>query len=173
LEEIMIDTALNYLRSPQRTQTLLRLYGHTPKLVPRVLSAAFDLCNTTVSPDQLLPQTREFFRSKAVIIPTGLDELPSCWLQDLPTVLWHSRKPHWKHLPYMISELGVEDGVLWVAFAQEQPNDEDRLTRWDELRMRLNLHLRPNLWTPLSRELERKIWHARPDLRADLFHLPS
>ena len=73
----------------------------------------------------------------------------------------------------MIQALGIESGVLWMAFAQELPNNEARLTSWDKLRMHLNLNLRPNLWLPMSRELEREIWHARPDLRTDLFRLPN
>ena len=76
-------------------------------------------------------------------------------------------------LPYMIQSLGLEDGVLWLAFAQEVPTNEIRLTRWDELRIALNLNLRPNLRLPLPREVERRIWHWRPALRRDLFRLPS
>lgn len=169
----MTDLQINYLRSPERVQQLLRLDGHKQRLVPGVLGAAFRMCLPAMPHDQLLSRTKGFFRSKAVIIPTGLEELPSCWLQQLPILLWHSRKSHWKMLPYMICSLGVEDGVLWIAFAQEQPTDEIRLTCWDKLRIHLNLNLLPNLWCPLSHDLEKRIWDARPKLRSDLLRLTS
>ena len=167
----MTDLQLNYLISPERVQQLLRLDGYKRRMTAGVLGAAFDVCCPLMPRAQLLSQTKGFFSTKAVIVPAGLDELPSCWLQQLPKLLWCSRKPHWKMLPYMIRSLGIEDGFLWIAFEQEQPTDETRLTSWDRLRMLLNLNLLPNLWCPLSSELEKEIWHSRPDLRSDLFRL--
>ena len=169
----MTDLQINYLRSPERVQQLLRLDGYKQRLATGVLGAALERCRPATPRGQLLSQTKGFFRSKAVIVPAGLDELPSCWLQQLPILLWRSRKSHWKMLPYMICSLGVEDGVLWIAFAQEQPADEIRLTCWDKLRIHLNLNLLPNLWCPLSHDLEKWIWDARPKLRSDLFRLTS
>jgi hypothetical protein len=71
----------------------------------------------------------------------------------------------------MIRQITHEDGVLCVTFAQELANAGDRVTAWDRLRIQLNLRLHPNLWTPLSLNLERRVWVSRPDLRSELFRL--
>lgn len=167
----MIKAQLNYLKSPQHVRDLLGQCK--PKLTPRVLAAAFDLWAPSTPRDRILSDTEAFFRTKATRVPTGLDDLPSCWLQDLPVLLWQSCKPHWEFVPYMITSLCLEDGVLCVAYAQELPTRETRLTQWDRLRMYLNMSLRPNLWITLTHQQEQEIWRRRPDLQAELFQVPN
>ena len=61
-------------------------------------------------------------------------------------------------LPYMVLRLAFEQGALGIAFLQEPPNENGRVTCWDRLRLLLNLFLVPNLWRPLTREEELEIW---------------
>ncbi len=136
-----------------------------------MLNAAFEIYQPTLPRELLIRIVEHFFSAKAVIVPDGLAELPSCWLHNLAPLLWHSRKPHWETLPYMIDSLGIENGILWLAFAQELPTEATQLTRWDELRIMLNSDLKPNIWHPLTREQEREIWRLRPELRGELFQL--
>jgi hypothetical protein len=60
-----------------------------------------------------------------------------------------------------------------MAFPQELPNPDQRVTAWDRVRIEVNLRLYPNLWTPISSELEKQIWTRRPDLRNELFQLQA
>ena len=137
-----------------------------------MLARAFELARPKIKRVDLLSEVRTFFQIKACRVPEGLDGLPSCWLRALPDLLWATRRPHWKHLPYMISLVSMEQGVLCLAFAQEDPSQEDRLTRWDALRIHLNQKLAPNLWQPLSRRMEWAIWLRWSELRSELFQLP-
>ena len=87
----------------------------------------------------------EFFRSRAVLVPAGIADLPGPWLWDLPRLLWQTKRPHWTELPYMIDRVVVSDGVLRMWFMQEQPVRETRVTAYDRIRVIVNLGLRPNL----------------------------
>jgi hypothetical protein len=158
--------------APARLHQLLLAKGHKPVITRDVLKAALELVPTAPR-NELVSSAQHFFRFKAILVPSGLQHLPSVWLRDLPTVLWNTRKPHWSDLPYMICDLQVREQVICVAFAQEQPNPEGRFTAYDRIRIELNLGLRPNLWTALPPDLEKKIWSARPDLRAELFQLQN
>lgn len=160
-------------RTPARVMRLMRDHGYKQQLSQTVLAAAFELAQPVTERARLSLEARDFFSAKAALVPQGLDDLPSCWLSVLPKQLWATRKAEWHYLPYMIEKLRVEQGVLCLTFAQELPNTTDRLTRWDELRVRLNLSLQPNLWTALTRELEHSIWRHRPHLRSELFCLPD
>jgi len=164
---------LVYLQSASHVQELILFHqGRRPVISSAALNAALEICNLDPS-HQILQEASEFFRHCAVMVPKGLSSLPSIWLRDLPGLLWNGRKPHWPKLPYMISSLRFEDGVIAMSFAQEIPTPEPRLTTWDKLRMSLNLGVKPNLWTPLDDQLERSIWDRWPKLRKDLFELPS
>ena len=168
----MKNLKLGYLRSGAHVHALMRARGLQPSLSQAVLAAALKLLQPSSREDHL-QRAAEFFRSKAVLVPDGLSDLPSAWLADLPRLVWRSRKPHWHEIPYMCRRLAFSDGVLCISFAQELPTPEHRLTAWDKLRIELNLGLRPNLWLPLPPSLERTVWTSRPDLRRELFLLPS
>lgn len=98
----------------------------------------------------LLQRTREFFRTQAIHIPAGLETLPDCWLAGLPGILWRLRKPHWHRLPFFITRIGIEAGVLLLEFAQEIPG-EARPSGWDRVRIALNVGLYPSCWRPMHR----------------------
>jgi hypothetical protein len=99
---------------------------------------------------KLLEAARHFFRVWCVTMPEGLDNLPNPWLAALPGLLFKTRKPHWEVLPYFIKHVGVQDGMLLLQFAQEQPNPEGRLTAWDKLRIAINAGLYPSCWRELK-----------------------
>jgi hypothetical protein len=71
-------------------------------------------------------------------------------------------------LPYFITAIGIEGGILWIGFPQEQWVLTDRIPLWDQLRVVVNLSLQPNQWRPLSTADEREIWDKRSDLRREL-----
>lgn len=156
------------LDQAQHVRELLQVHGWRAKLTPRLLTVAFQRSEGG-DRDMLVENTRAFFRSRAVLIPSGLETLPSPWLKIIQRVLLGTLKPHWHHIPYMISSLRLCNHVLCVGFAQEiEQSDPRRTTRWDELRMTLNTSLLPNLWTPLSREDRTGIWFSHPELREDI-----
>ena len=97
-----------------------------------------------------LEKVTTFFRSEAAMVPAGLDTLPICWLVALPGILRKLKKPHWTHLPFFIDRVAVENGMLLLHFAQEQPHPEGRLTSWDRIRITINASLYPSAWRPLS-----------------------
>ena len=134
-----------------------------------VLVAALELHEDEMPRSDLLHQTRAFFSERAVFIPEGIESLPATWLSSLPTILWGTRRPEWEILPYFIRAVAVDDGVLRIGYAQELVRLGDRITLWDQLRVVVNLSIKPNLWTPLSKTDECEIWHRRLDLRHELF----
>jgi hypothetical protein len=163
MNEFLTDTfSTNYVRA------LLLGQGHRPVISDKLLTAAFQVLGDDQKNDYLR-LAEEFFRSKAIIVPSGLDSLPTPWLRQLPDIIWNTRKSNWEIIPYMIRKIGHNDGVLCLQFAQELPNCSGRVTGWDRLRVQINLALQPNLWTPLNLDIERLVWEKRPDLRLDLF----
>jgi hypothetical protein len=68
----------------------------------------------------------------------------------------------------MIRALKAEEGVLVMTFAQEMALAELEMTRWDELRIRVNAALYPSLWRPLRPRHARELWIIRADLRPQL-----
>jgi hypothetical protein len=169
----MMGISKAYLASAEHVQALMRASGHQPRVTLGVLARAFEVAQPKVRRADLLSEVRTFFLIQACRVPEGLDRLPSCWLRALPNLLLATRRPHWEKLPYMISLVRLEQGVLCLAFAQEEPPQEDRLTLWDSLRIHLNQSLVPNRWQPLSHQMERDIWSRWPELRRDLFELPQ
>ena len=159
---------LTELTSAQRFQALMKFLGFRPKLTPAVLEAALSLRAEHLPREQLLTHVKHFFSQTAVFIPLGLEDLPSTWLSQLPDIIWATRKSEWTTLPYFVRAVGIEDGSLRIAFSNEQPITPDRISRWDQLRISLNLSLQPNLWFSLSMEDERAIWCKWPGLRREL-----
>jgi hypothetical protein len=116
----------------------------------------------------LLKKVQTFFLTQAAMVPEGLDTLPSPWLAALTEILWKTRKPEWTKLPYFVDRVGVQNGVLLLHFAQEQPNPDGRFTSWDRLRLKVNAGLYPSAWRPLNRLHVAKLRPGFPELRVTL-----
>jgi hypothetical protein len=139
---------------------LIERCGLKPVLSTEMFRAAVQL--DVVLPESALGRARVFFRSKACLVPQGLESLPACWLAGLPGILWATRKPHWTKLPYMIRQVACVEGVLLLSFAQETNPGDDRITSWDRLRIRVNLCVYPSRWRPLSRHHQQQLSLQRP-----------
>jgi hypothetical protein len=137
--------------SSQYLEYLLRVAGLEKKTDPDLFcQAAMCLCRETAHAGAV-SAAREFFRSRAVLVPEGLERLPTPWLLALPPILWSTRKPHWIHLPYMLSGVEVARGLLLLRFAQEDDMEfGTRITVYDRLRVRVNASLYPSLYRPLK-----------------------
>jgi len=166
----------NVLASPepspvQRFESLMDELGFKTCLGPTVHQATLDLHEAEFSRENLLHQTKIFFTKTSIMVPSGIDELPAVWLSQLPGILGGARKQHWKYLPFFIKSLALESGILRVDFMQEYivQNNTDNISVWNQLRMTINLSLKPNIWRPLSVEDERALWNTRPELRNDMF----
>ena len=96
--------------SAQHTVELLHQAGFRECLTPEIVGAANECLGR--QREKVLEAATEFFRYKAVMLPKGLTNLPTCWLADLPALLWKLKKPEWDHLPFFIDELKVADGLL-------------------------------------------------------------
>jgi hypothetical protein len=169
----MKDPRLAHLFSAQHIFELMRKRGRRTQISLDVLRAAFDLSEPNIQRADLIEETVMFFRTRAARVPRGIDALPSCWLRGLPGILLGTCKPEWEWIPYMLADVRLTRGVLRMSFAQEEPPENDRVTGWDNIRLAMNLNLRPNRWFPLARRLERQIWIRRPDLREELFRIPG
>ena len=101
-------------------------HGMKQSLTSAGLAAAAELAEATVSRAEVVSQARQFFTDRTGFVPVGLEELPSCWLQQLPTLLWNGHKPGEDRLPYMVLRLAFEQGVLGIAFLQEPPNENNQ-----------------------------------------------
>jgi hypothetical protein len=159
--------------SAEHVHELMHRQGIRPQLSPAVLSAALDLYEDAALHKLSRVEARAFFSAHAILVPQGLETLPLPWLQQLPIRLWHTRKPHWDVLPYLLKSVATEAGVLRLYFPQELIIKEARLSLWDRLRVTLNLSMRPNLWLPLNPSEEREIWNRHPELRNELFTVRS
>ena len=99
------------------------------------------------------------------MVPKGLETMPASWLKALPGALWSLRKPHWTHLPFMICELAVADGLLLVRFAQETlRRPEGDVNSYDQVRISLNAALFPSRFRPLKRRHGQQVRLRNPDL---------
>jgi hypothetical protein len=159
---------LDQLSSAERFLLLMEDLGFKQHLRPAVLAAALELHERRLPHTDIVNEARNFFAERAVPIPHGIEELPSTWLRVLPRILWSTRKPSWMALPYCIGVLGIEEGILRIAYPQEQQVTGNQITQWDQLRIVVNLSLQPNLWRPLSVADERELWDKRPELRQEL-----
>jgi hypothetical protein len=164
----MNNHMLEQLSSAERLEALMEGLGFKKYSSPAVLVAALALHEGRFPRADLMKKVHDFFSQRAVFIPLGLEELPSVWLNGLAEILWSTRKPEWEVLPYFISAIGIENGILRIAYRQEQRVLGARITSWDQLRIVINLSLQPNFWRPLCQEEEREIWDKRPNLRREL-----
>jgi energy-coupling factor transporter ATP-binding protein EcfA2 len=99
-----------------------------------------------------LAKATDFFRTRAILVPTGLESLPLPWLKALPRILWSLRRPHWTHLPYMITEVFVADGLLQFRFAQEPQREtfDEHVGGFDKVREAVNIRLYPSCYRQLK-----------------------
>ena len=160
------EEQIAYLSSADHILERLLACGLKQKFAPAVLAAAAELLEPPASREWVIAEARQFFVSRAGLIPDGLEELPSRWVQQLPLHL-EGREMG----PFMITNLAFEQGVLCIAFAHEVGSKTGLMTMWDDLRFMLNLALQPNIWHPLTRKEEFEIWHRWPELRRRLFVL--
>jgi energy-coupling factor transporter ATP-binding protein EcfA2 len=161
------ETAISTTFSSAHVQNLMTRVGFRPIFSPHIVAAA----SAVWSPRKgnALERAREFFRGRCCQNPPdGLNQLPACWLAALPGILWGLRKPGWTHLPLFIDRMAMQDGVLLVSFAQEQPIAGKKLTIWDKIRILINASLYPSRWRPLSRRHVVALCQAWPDLRPTL-----
>jgi hypothetical protein len=154
------------LSSAGHGRALLLACGLKQRITPAVLAAAAELLEPDSWREEILVEARQFFAQHAGMIPHGLEEIPSRWLQQLPRHLENREMG-----PFMITSLDFNQGILCVAFAHEIASQTERMTIWDDLRFVLNLALQPNLWQSLSRKEELDVWNRRPSLRRELFSL--
>jgi hypothetical protein len=130
--------------SAKHVEQLMLRAGFKPRCTPEAVAHAAS--SIRVQRDDLSAWVQEFFVAKAGMIPQGLDTLPDCWLAALPGILCGMGKSHWIHIPFFINRLALEDGVLLVGYAQEEPEVTARITAWDRIRIGLNVSLYPNRW---------------------------
>jgi hypothetical protein len=159
------------LASADYVHQLMTRRSRKPLWPPEVVLAATELCRPVPTRASIIDAVESFFRSKACrlhLVPKGLKRLPLCWLAAIPNILWRLRRPHWAHLPFRIDVLRVREGVLVVSFAQEEQPDLSCITRWDDIRLVLNLSVYPSIWRPLRRRHFVELWAKQPDLRPAL-----
>ncbi len=156
----LIDSATS-----ERLHRQLQTLGHPRRLTEMQWQAALKLFNRKGRKKALAAAT-EFFRTRAVLIPTGLESLPLPWLKALPGILWSLRQPQWTHLPYMIREVLVSDGLLQFRFAQEPLRDptDEHLGGFDQVRLAVNTRLYPSCYRPLNRRHATRIRWSPPPL---------
>jgi len=162
----MREEQIAYLSSANHILGRLLGCGLKRKITPAVFAAAAELLEPPASREWVIAEARQFFARCAGLIPYGLEELPSRWVQQLPLHLEDREMG-----PFMITSVAFERGVLCVAFAHEIGSETGRMTMWDDLRFVLNLALQPNIWHPLTRKEEFGIWNRWPELRQRLFVL--
>jgi hypothetical protein len=147
------------------TEQLMLNAGHRRLNPPALVMAATHLSRKRQR-QRVLKSVQRFFLGKAAMVPEGLESLPTCWLAALPGILWGLRKPHWSRLPYFISQVTMQKGVLLLQFAQEQSNPDKRVTVWDKIRIAVNAGIYPSRWRPFSRQLEAELRLRHPELRS-------
>ena len=162
----MREEQIAYQSSAEHILERLLACGLKQKFAPAVLAAAAELLEPPASREWVIAEARQFFAVRAGLIPHGLEELPSRWVQQLPLQLENREMG-----PFMITSLAFDQGLLCVAFAHEVASQTGRMTMWDDLRFVLNLSLQPNIWHPLARKEELEVWNRCPELRGKLFAL--
>ena len=146
----MVQTSPNQQFSAEHIEQLLRRHGIGQVLSKETLQAAFKL--DAQIHQHSLRRAKEFFVAAVGSIPEGLESLPASWLAGLPGILRSMRQPPWAQAPCRIQRVGCNEGVLLLLFAQEPaPDDNDRLSYWDQIRMIVNRSVYPCRWRPLLR----------------------
>ena len=156
--------------SASHVKELMRGSGFRPSWTPEVIAAATKLLDC--HRQQTLETVTGFFRSRACMVPEGLERLPACWLAGLPKILWRLRKPYWTRLLYFIDRVVVEDGMLLLGYAQEQPHATGGMCAWDRVRVAVNASLYPSLWRPLKPQHRQQLLRLHPELKSSL-RLPA
>jgi hypothetical protein len=96
-----------------------------------------------------LHAARDFFKSNCLSVPHGLETLPGCWLAQLPGLFFRIAAPgDAKLISLTPSEIWQDRGMLHALFILEKqiPYSEGDTSIWDEVRIFLNLNLRPSRW---------------------------
>lgn len=156
-----------------RTIWLMKQCGMQPCVSPNIVEAIFPLIDSDEPRQQLLNESRNALRSRMVLLPKGLECLPSCWVKALPGIWSHlcQMNPRWAGTA--LSAVAYEHGVLRLASAQEQNIRLNQVSVYDQMRIEINSRLYPSIWRPLKRCHELAIWKYHPELRKDLFMLPD
>lgn len=149
--------------SNMHVANLMRLSGYEQCTQPRVVAAAAELLDRRR--DITLEAVTSFFRSQCCMVPKGLEALPTCWLAGLPGILSRMKKTHWSHLPFFIDQVRMDEGMLLLNFAQEQPRAETRLTAWDRIRITINSSVYPSVWRPLSQRHSKALSQQHPEFK--------
>ena len=92
----MNNHQLKELSSAERFHAMMEDLGLKKHLSPAVLAAALDLHEGRLPRADLLNEARNFFATRAIFVPHGLEGLPSIWLSRLSEILWSTRKPEWE-----------------------------------------------------------------------------
>lgn len=152
--------------SVERLHLQLQKLGYQRHLDSSQLQAALKLFPVGKKRRPALKKAKEFFSSRAVIVPEELGELPLPWLIALPGILWSLRQPHWTKLPYMIRKVTVAGGLLQLHFAQEAAREahDNHVGGFDRVRIAVNTRLYPSCYRPLNRRHAIKLMLAQPDL---------
>lgn len=135
-----------------RLHRQLQARGFQRLLDEKEWQAAISLFPARKGRKKALTKAMEFFRSRAILVPKGLESLPLSWLKALPGILWSLRQSHWTHLPYMITEVFIADGLLQFRFAQEpmREAEDQHIGGFDRVRQSVNLRLYPSCYRALK-----------------------
>lgn len=145
-------------------ESLMARHGRPRMWSTELISAAIKLSRRR-NRKILLKKVESFFLAHAVMVPKGLESLPTPWLEALPRILWSTRRPEWTKLPYFIDGVFMENGVLLLHFAQEQPNLDQKFTAWDRLRVVVNAGLYPSAFRELKPQHQKLLAVKFPELR--------
>src|ERR1700690_1926814 len=102
------------LSSVEHVQALLLACGLKQRVTPAVLAAAAEMLGPDSWREEIIVEARQFFAQRAGLVPNGLEELPSRWLQQLPRHLENRDMG-----PFLMTTVEFERGVLCIAFAHE------------------------------------------------------
>jgi energy-coupling factor transporter ATP-binding protein EcfA2 len=154
----------------QHLELLMEQNGFQPLHSPTVIAAAWKL--TRRSHRRALKLATDFFRAKAILVPRGLETLPTPWLLGLPGIFWSLRASYWIGLPWRIQRMACVRGLLLMQFARESQPPDARLSAWNELRVAVNARLYPGRWRPLKRHHRHLLGQHHPGLRRELVREP-
>jgi hypothetical protein len=154
--------------SVEHLKRLLRGEGFREQMDQPVFDAAVDLSSSGFDREKLIEVTNAFFRARAIMVPRGLESLPSGWLKSLPGILLTTQTPQRTHLPYMICNLSQREGLLLMQFTQESICELSgpRISAWDRIRIMVNTSLYPSRCRPLTRRHRRQLQARWPEFNS-------
>ena len=82
----MNNHQMKELSSAERFHAMMEDLGFKKHLSPAVLAAALDLHEGRLPRPDLLNEARNFFATRAIFVPHGLEGLPSIWLSRLSEI---------------------------------------------------------------------------------------